>query len=89
VCRLPEALESVLDYQLPTDIVAVQVERSGTKHHPELDIMVSRKLPAAAYVLLIASVLCASTYDISMQLLVRIWPVRASMDSVSRVCKSC
>jgi hypothetical protein len=66
VRRMPE----ILAYQLPSDVVQVHVARGGTKLEPQLAVRVQRQLPAAAYVLLIVSVLCASMYDISLQLLV-------------------
>jgi hypothetical protein len=70
VCSLPEAVEDVLDYVLPSDITLITVERGGTMKRPELDIEVTRELPRAAYALLVLSILCASCYDLSMQLLV-------------------
>jgi hypothetical protein len=62
----------MLDYNLPSDIVAVTVERGGTRAAPELDIEVRRRAPAVAYAIVAVAVLCASMYDISMQLLVRL-----------------
>jgi hypothetical protein len=70
-CRLPERIGAVLDYMLPTDIVDVQVERGGTCAKPELDIAVHRRTPLLAYCILLVSLLAASTYDISLLLLVR------------------
>lgn len=46
------------------------MERGGTKLEPQLAVRVHRQLPPAAYILLIVSVLCASMYDMSLQLLV-------------------
>jgi hypothetical protein len=66
VRRMPE----ILAYQLPSDVVQVHLARGGTKLEPQLAVRVQRQLPAAACVLLIVSVLCASMYDISLQLLV-------------------
>ena len=61
----------MLDYTLPTDIVDVQVERGGTSAQPELDIEVRRRTPLVAYCIVAVAIAAASTYDISMQLLVR------------------
>jgi hypothetical protein len=70
-CSVPEAVEEVLDYALPSDITLITVERGGTSKQPELDIEVTRRPPPVAYALLGVSILCASCYDLSMQLLVR------------------
>jgi hypothetical protein len=96
-CRLPEAVEGMLDYSLPSDIVHVSVERGGAAGRPELDIEVRRRTPALAYAILAAAILCASTYDISMQLLVRCLPLGRKLakclshepSHLQRVCLSC